>query len=549
MTILFDHFDNLGDEPVDGICEFWRPDLGVDVDGRGATTPNRVKVPIVAGEMTSPDLDPGPARVMLRLGTWAKPQDIVIPVSATPVRLTTLLDQYTPQPPPVVSEVWAATNAAFAARDVVVAAAEGIRDISADVATVAADKATTVAARDASLSARDDAVAARHDALDAAAVVNSKFDAATTAQAATAADRVAVESARTDTLAAKTAAESAATTATTKAADAAQSAADAASAARDALGGGAAASRVIGTAGGLTGGGDLTADRTLSIAANGVTNTHIADGALSQSKLAATGQISDALALRELTANKGVAGGYASLDVGGRVPAAQLPSYVDDVLEYVNLAAFPATGEAGKIYVDIAASRIYRWSGSTYVEISASPGSTDAVPEGASNRYFTDARVASKVASMFGSGAGTVAQGNDPRFTDARTPLAGTLPCDFVWVSHSGIRAVGIGDLASPMYVGRGFIVDGLTYQFDSGDQSGSTGVEIRKNGVQVVGSNLSVSAANQVDGVATDAARSVTLTDTSRVYVPGDRFSLQCTSVGTTPGKGLRVWVKGRWS
>jgi len=58
--------------------------------------------------------------------------------------------------------------------------------------------------------------------------------------------------------------------------------------------------------------------------------------------------------------------------VGGVVPASQLPSYVDDVLEYANLAAFPATGESGKIYTDIATGKTYRWSGTTYTEISAS---------------------------------------------------------------------------------------------------------------------------------------------------------------------------------
>ena len=47
----------------------------------------------------------------------------------------------------------------------------------------------------------------------------------------------------------------------------------------------------------------------------------------------------------------GVANGVATLDSDGKVPAAQLPSYVDDVLEYDNKAAFPATGETAKIYV------------------------------------------------------------------------------------------------------------------------------------------------------------------------------------------------------
>jgi predicted heme/steroid binding protein len=76
----------------------------------------------------------------------------------------------------------------------------------------------------------------------------------------------------------------------------------------------------------------------------------------------------------ENAANKGIANGYASLDGGGLVPSTQLPSYVDDVLEYTNLAGFPATGETGKIYVALDNNKIYRWSGTTYIEVSPTVG-------------------------------------------------------------------------------------------------------------------------------------------------------------------------------
>ena len=72
------------------------------------------------------------------------------------------------------------------------------------------------------------------------------------------------------------------------------------------------------------------------------------------------------------TSLKGAKDGVASLDENGLVPASQLPSYVDDVLEYDKLASFPATGEAGKIYVAQNTNKTYRWSGTAYVEISAS---------------------------------------------------------------------------------------------------------------------------------------------------------------------------------
>ena len=94
----------------------------------------------------------------------------------------------------------------------------------------------------------------------------------------------------------------------------------------------------------------------------------------------------------QATSEKNQNNGYAGLDAGGKVASAQLPSYVDDVVEYANQAGFPATGETSKIYVALDNNKIYRWSGSAYVEISASPGSTDAVTEGSTNLYFTTQR-------------------------------------------------------------------------------------------------------------------------------------------------------------
>lgn len=85
--------------------------------------------------------------------------------------------------------------------------------------------------------------------------------------------------------------------------------------------------------------------------------------------------------------------------VSGKVPSAQLPSYVDDVLEFADFAGLPSTGEASKIYVTLDDNSEYRWSGSTYIQLVASPGSTDAVPEGSANKYFTASRVLSTVLS------------------------------------------------------------------------------------------------------------------------------------------------------
>lgn len=91
-------------------------------------------------------------------------------------------------------------------------------------------------------------------------------------------------------------------------------------------------------------------------------------------------------------AQKSAANGIAPLGADSKVPAAYLPSYVDDVLEYANTAGFPAIGETAKIYVALDTNKTYRWSGSAYVEISPSPGTTDSLTEGATNLYFTTAR-------------------------------------------------------------------------------------------------------------------------------------------------------------
>jgi hypothetical protein len=99
------------------------------------------------------------------------------------------------------------------------------------------------------------------------------------------------------------------------------------------------------------------------------------------------------------TSQKGAANGVATLDGSGLVPSSQLPSFVDDVLEYANLASFPVSGTTGKIFVAIDTGKTYRWSGSAYVEISASPGSTDSVTEGSTNLYFTNARARAAVSA------------------------------------------------------------------------------------------------------------------------------------------------------
>ena len=112
-----------------------------------------------------------------------------------------------------------------------------------------------------------------------------------------------------------------------------------------------------------------------------------------QSKLTETGELTALKAQRDGDGNvisstyvknavKGVANGVASLDASGKVPSAQLPGSVDDIVEgqYTNSTTFtPATSTApvkqkGIIYFDTSTNKSYRWSGSAYVEIVANMG-------------------------------------------------------------------------------------------------------------------------------------------------------------------------------
>ena len=162
-------------------------------------------------------------------------------------------------------------------------------------------------------------------------------------------------------------------------------------------------------------------------------------------------------------AQKGVANGVATLDDSGLIPSAQLPSYVDDVIEgYYYDGQFykesehttVITAETGKIYVDLTDPNnpvSYRWTGTVYVDI-ASPidiatqeeaiAGTDntkmmtplrteqaIVAKGYITETAADAAYEPIIADKgtafnkdFGTTAGTVAEGNDPRFTDSRTP-------------------------------------------------------------------------------------------------------------------------------
>ena len=112
--------------------------------------------------------------------------------------------------------------------------------------------------------------------------------------------------------------------------------------------------------------------------------------------------------------------------VDGKIPANQLPSYVDDVLEFATLGSFPAAGESGKLYLAIDSNIIYRWTGSTY----ASTSSPIALGETASTAYRGDrGKTAYDHSQATGNPHGTTAAqvANTPAGSVAATTVQGAI--------------------------------------------------------------------------------------------------------------------------
>lgn len=215
----------------------------------------------------------------------------------------------------------------------------------------------------------------------------------------------------------------------------------------------------------------------------------------------------------ENVANKGVANGYAPLGSDVRVPSAFLPSYVDRVQSYVNLAGFPATGSTAIIYIAEDTGKEYRWNTgiTNYSEISKSPGSTDEVAEGTLNKYYTDIRADDRVAAW-------VATYGPYKATDAATAL--------------NLKA----DLASPTFTGT---VSGITKAMVGLNLADNTS-DATKNAAVATLTNKTISGASNTLTNATGTLLPVqALTDGSETYTIAAGTVTQITGTSICVGSG----------
>ena len=265
-----------------------------------------------------------------------------------------------------------------------------------------------------------------------------------------------------------------------------------------------------------------------------------------------THAISEVTNLQAVLDGKQAAGTYATL-VNGLVPSSQLPGFVDDVSEFADLAAFPAAGEVGKLFVARDTNKVYRWSGSTYIEIAASPGSTDAVPEGSVNLYYTDARAAAAAPVQSVNGktgnvtieAGGIAWSSVPTTTTSTTK-AGSISydADYIYLATAvdTWRRTAVEDWTTPV----------ITITTQPANQTAVGGAATFSVAATVTqNAELTYQWQRQAGGtggwvnIATGLSATLPLTDLQYAVNNGDKYRVVISSGGAgTGGTAVNGWL-----
>ncbi|MEV6068405.1 hypothetical protein AB0L82_17775 [Nocardia sp. NPDC052001] len=126
----------------------------------------------------------------------------------------------------------------------------------------------------------------------------------------------------------------------------------------------------------------------------------------------------------------------------------------------------------------------------------------------------------------------------DSRLTDSRTPTTAGQFYDFTFKSHSGNRAAGAGNvMAEGLRIERNISISAITYRGETAG-TGNLVVELRKNGTTLAGSSATIAAAAH----ATDT---VVTAGGPWAIAAGDRLTVFVTTVDSPAGKGLQASLK----
>ena len=192
----------------------------------------------------------------------------------------------------------------------------------------------------------------------------------------------------------------------------------------------------------------------------------------------------------------------ASAITSGTINADRLPSYVDDVLEYANLAGFPVTGTTGKIYVALDTNKTYRWSGSVYIYITSGAvdsvnGMTGVVNITAISGNSGTATALQNTRTFSATGDVTATAQNFNGTSNLVLPLV---------LANSGVTA---GSYSKVTVDAKGRVTAGLTPTMeDIPDATFKRSVKVATT------ANIALSAAQTIDGIVTVAGDRVLVKD-----------------------------------
>ena len=250
---------------------------------------------------------------------------------------------------------------------------------------------------------------------------------------------------------------------------------------------------------GLTGGGDLSANRTLSVS-YGTTASTAAEGNDSRITSAVPNT-------RTVTAGTGLTGG------------GDLSTNRTFAVSYGTTSGTATEGNDTRVVNAVQTTRT----------ITAGTGLTGG----------GDLSANRTLAVSYGSSSGTAAEGNDSRLSNTRTPTAGTSPYDLCIVAFAQgtTRATGTGDFSFGVKIQRAAVFTSVTYRGATNGGSGNLVVELRKNGSAVSGSAATIAAASITTGGTATGSWS---------FAVGDILTVQITTADTTPGAGLIADILG---